>query len=138
MKPLRVLIVEDEALIAMLYSEVLASLGHDACAIAGTEEEAVEAAGSVRPDLMIVDMHLRQGDGRTAVNRILADGFVPHIYVSGDPPRIRDRENPEIHLQKPFNDAQLIRAIEQAIAQESPAPQSPPSPLPEFLRHRTL
>ena len=41
MKALRVLVIEDDALIAMLLSELLAGMGHDVCATAATEAEAV-------------------------------------------------------------------------------------------------
>jgi CheY-like chemotaxis protein len=52
MKALRVLVVEDDALIVMLLSELLVGMGHDVCAIAGTEAEAVSAATRYDPDLM--------------------------------------------------------------------------------------
>ncbi|OYU50452.1 MAG: response regulator [Rhizobiales bacterium PAR1] len=110
---LRVLIVEDEAMIAMLYTEVLAGLGHEVSTIARTEDEAVETARSFRPDMMIVDHHLHQGSGAAAVKRILADGYVPHVLVSGD---FTGNETGSVCLQKPFNEAQLIRAIEVALA----------------------
>ena len=116
MKPLRVLVVEDEAMIAMLYAEVLSSLGHEACAIATTEDEAVEAASSCKPDLMIVDQHLQEGSGADAVKRILATTYVPCIFVSGDSARgASSSAAAQICLQKPFNEAQLTRAIAEAL-----------------------
>lgn len=111
---LSVLIVEDEAMIAMLYAEVLAGLGHKTCAIARTEEEAVDAARSFRPDLMIVDEHLPEGSGTSTVSRILAEGYVPHVFVSGAPLSLREGAK-HVCLQKPFNEAQLVRAIEEAL-----------------------
>ena len=113
--PLRILIVEDEAMIAMLYAEVLAGLGHETSTIARTEDEAVAAARSFRPDLMIVDHHLHQGSGVAAVNRILAEGFVPHVFVSGEITCGESGKMP-VCLQKPFNEAQLVAAIEAALA----------------------
>src|SRR5436853_3517200 len=53
MKALRVLVVEDDALIAMLLTEMLAGMGHDVCATAATEADAVSAATRYDPDLMI-------------------------------------------------------------------------------------
>src|SRR3954462_9634135 len=64
MKALRVLVVEDDALIAMLLTELLAGMGHDVCATAATEAEAVIAATRYRPDLMIVDAGLASGSVR--------------------------------------------------------------------------
>ena len=58
MKPLRVLVIEDDAIIGMLLSELLTGMGHGICAIAATEGEAVIAATRHRPDLMIVDASL--------------------------------------------------------------------------------
>ena len=46
MKALRVLVVEDDALIAMLLSELLAGMGHDVCATAASEADAVIAAAA--------------------------------------------------------------------------------------------
>ncbi len=125
MRPLRVLIVEDEGMIALLYSEVLASLGHETSAIASTEDEAVESARTSKPDLMILDMHLKEGSGIGAVRRILAGSFIPHIFVSGVALRDGASDPRAIHLLKPFNEAQLVRAIDQAVAlsaQASPPP----------------
>jgi two-component system, response regulator PdtaR len=120
MKPLRVLIVEDEAMIAMLYTEVLAGLGHEACVIASTEDEAVDAARTFKPDLIIVDQHLQEGSGETAMTRILSEAFVPHVFVSGDHAWSGSGKEP-VCLQKPFNETQLVRAIEAALERQ-PAP----------------
>ena len=87
MTALRVLIVEDEAIIAMLFADLLVAMGHEVCAIEATEAGAVAAAVRCRPDLMIVDAHLLEGSGASAVAVILRAGFVPHVFVSGDPLR---------------------------------------------------
>ena len=84
MKTLRVLVIEDDALIAMLLSELLAGMGHDVCATAATEAEAVTAAAHYRPDLMIVDAGLGRGSGVSAVEEILQAGPVAHVFISGD------------------------------------------------------
>src|SRR5437764_14937680 len=64
MKALRVLVIEDDALIAILLAELLASVGHDVCAAAATAAEAVNAATRYAPDLMIVDVRLGPGKWR--------------------------------------------------------------------------
>ena len=112
---LRVLIIEDEAMIAMLYSEVLTELGHATCAIATTEEEAFSFASTLKPDLMLVDMHLHEGSGTGAVTRILASTFIPHIFISGDAIRSQASFPHAIQLQKPFNEHQLARAVGEAM-----------------------
>lgn len=118
---LRVLVVEDEPMIAMLYVEVLGGLGHEETMIARTEDEAVEAARTFKPDLMIVDHHLHDGSGLAAVARILAEGYIPHVFVSGDLMWRGNGEKP-VFLQKPFNEAQLVAAIEAALARGVSAP----------------
>ncbi len=115
MGALRVLIIEDETLIALLFEEVLAELGHEVCAIERTEAGAIAAAGRCRPELIIADVRLHDGSGIAAVNAILSAGFVPHIFVSGDVLE-RKRLHPAAGvLQKPFMETQLVEAIERAI-----------------------
>ena len=116
MNMLRVLVVEDDAMIAMLLAETLADLGHAVCAIAATEADAVAAAALEQPGLMIVDAGLSEGDGVSAVATILLAGFVPHVFVTGDPLRVRALCPGAIVLQKPFFEPELVHAIERALA----------------------
>ena len=115
MNPLRVLIVEDEAMIAMLLKEVLTEMGHNVCGTEPTESGAVTAALEGRPDLMIVDAHLRDGSGVSAVERILSSRFIPHVFVSGDLLRGQALSPRAVVIQKPFCEPDLARAIERAI-----------------------
>jgi CheY-like chemotaxis protein len=112
---LKVLVMEDEAVIALLLCEVLTGMGYRDCAIAATEADAVASAARRRPDLMIADARLRVGSGVAAVLSILRDGFVPHVFVSGD------RLDPDVLspravlLRKPFVESELVAAIERAL-----------------------
>ncbi len=115
MRALRVLIIEDEALIALLFVEVLSEMGHEVCASERTEAGAIAAAARCQPELIISDVRLHEGSGINAVAAILSAGFVPHLFVTGD---VIDRKrlNPAAGvLQKPFDERQLIIAIERAI-----------------------
>ncbi len=116
---LRVLVVEDEAVIAALLAEVLEDMGHDVCAIEATELGAVAAAQRCHPDLMIVDARLGDGSGLQAVAEILRSGFVPHIFVSGDAARVRALRPDAVVLQKPFREPELARAMVRAMARMS-------------------
>ena len=116
MKALRVLVIEDDALIAMLLSELLAGMGHDVCATAATEADAVIAATRHRPDLMIVDARLGRGSGVSAVEEILGAGPVAHVFLSGDVERVRVRKPDAVVIRKPFREADLARAIDMALA----------------------
>jgi CheY-like chemotaxis protein len=116
MKRLRVVIVEDEAVIAMLLGAVVESMGHEVRATVGTEAEAVAEAARCAPDLMIVDAHLKKGSGIAAMARILGRGFVPHIFVTGDPLSVQARRPDAVTLQKPFTETDLTRAITMALS----------------------
>lgn len=116
MKALRVLVIEDNALIAILLAEQLAGMGHNVCATAATESEAVIAAARHRPDLMIVDAGLGRGSGVSAVEEICRAGPLAHVFISGDAERVRRRQPNAVVLRKPFREAELARAIEIAVA----------------------
>jgi two-component system, response regulator PdtaR len=121
MKALRVLVIEDDGLIAMLLAELLAGMGHDVCATATTEAEAVIAAIRYDPDLMIVDAGLSLGSGVSAVEEILRAGPLAHVFISGDAERVRLRKPDAVVVRKPFRETELARAIDLALAA---APQS--------------
>lgn len=115
MKALRVLVVEDDAVIAMLLADMFAAMGHDVCAIEATEAGAVAAADRCRPDLMIVDARLGDGNGFSAVEKILQTGFVPHVFISGDISTVRARKPGAVAIQKPFDESALVGAIQRAL-----------------------
>ena len=115
MRALRVLVVEDNAIIGMLLAEVLAGMGHDVCAIEATEADAVTAATRCGPDLMFVDVQLGDGSGVSAVEKILRTGFVPHVFVSGDTLGVRALRPDAVVIQKPFRESDLARAIQRAL-----------------------
>jgi two-component system, response regulator PdtaR len=115
MKALRVLVVEDNAMIGLLLAELLEEMGHDVCAIEATEADAVIAAIRYRPDLMIVDARLGDESGVSAVEEILRAGSVPHLFVSGDTSGVRVLRPGAVIIQKPFRESDLARAIQRAI-----------------------
>jgi two-component system, response regulator PdtaR len=117
----RILVVEDDALLGALLAETLGDLGHEVCAIAMTEADAVAEAALHKPSLLIVDVNLGDGSGIVAVQRILGVGFIPHIYMSGDISSVRMRQPGAVTLQKPFKEPDLIRAIQQAFETEIPS-----------------
>jgi len=112
MTALRVLVVEDHAMIAMFLAETLAAMGYDVCAIETTEAGAVTAAVQHRPDLMIVDARLGNGSGVSAVEEILRTEFVPHLFMSGNISEVKALRPEAVVLAKPFCKAELTRAIQ--------------------------
>ncbi|HBK05934.1 MAG TPA: response regulator [Acetobacteraceae bacterium] len=123
MTALSVLVVEDDAMIGMLLAEMLDELGYTVCAIAATEEDAVAGAARYRPGLMIVDQYLREGNGMSAMDRIRQNSAVPCIFMSGAPSVVLGGVQV---LQKPFLEADLVRAIRLVIG----PPAAPATHLP--------
>ncbi len=116
MKALQILVVEDDSLIAMLLVETLAEMGHGVCGVEATESGAVAAALRCRPDLIIVDVELREGNGVAAVDEILSTGFIPHLFVSGNIKKALVRRPGSVAIEKPFREPELIQAIHRALA----------------------
>ncbi len=115
MKMLRVMIVEDDSVIAGLLGELIEALGHEVCAIESSERGAVAAARRCKPDLMIVDAHLKDGSGIGAVDTITGVGHIPHIYVTGDAKTVRTLKPAAAVLQKPYFELDLVLAIQTAL-----------------------
>ena len=115
MRPLRVLVVEDDPMIGPILAEVLEDLGHIVVALEIDADAAVAAARNFRPDLMIVDIKLGSRSGVEAVKEVLSKGFVPHVFVTGD--RLRDLEFglDAVLIQKPYRRDDLVAAIARAI-----------------------
>jgi CheY-like chemotaxis protein len=111
----RILIIEDNALIGMLLSMMLEGLGYEVCAVATTESEAIEAARQHVPDLMIVDDRLSDGSGMGAVDAICRLRLVPHFFVSGDIAGIKHRRPDAIAITKPYRVSDLQGAIDRAL-----------------------
>lgn len=122
MTALSVLVVEDEAIIGMLLSEVLKDMGHSVCAVVASEAEAIAAATLHNPDLLIVDAGLAKGNGVSAVDSIIGVRFVPHVFITGDALKVRQLRPKAIVLEKPFHEVQLADAIALALSrvQEHP------------------
>lgn len=115
MTALRILLAEDDAIIAMALADLLKGMGHEVCAIAETEAEAVAAAGRCKPELMIVDANLYEGSGISAVAKILVGGFVPHLFMTGDPGKVQELMAGAIILRKPFTLNDLMCAIARSL-----------------------
>lgn len=114
MTALRVLVVEDDAIVGAALAEMLEAMGHDVCAIEFTEAGAVSAAGRCKPDLMIVDVRLGDGSGIAAVEQILRGGPAPHLFVTGE--KIQASRPGAVVLQKPYFERDLAGAIHRALA----------------------
>jgi two-component system, response regulator PdtaR len=113
-----IMVVEDDALIGMLLTEMLESMGHRVCSVAVNQRDAVLSAQKYRPDFMLVDSRLRQGCGIETVAEILRSGFIPHAFVTGDAAEIRSLNPHAVIIDKPFREQDLRHGIERALQLE--------------------
>jgi len=116
----RILIVEDEAIIAMGLRIALRSFGYEVAAQTSSGEEAVMLAEETRPDLVLMDVTLRgEMDGIEAAGRIRERLDVPIIYLTAltdeDTLRRARETGPSDYLVKPFDERELRDAIETAL-----------------------
>ena len=118
----RILVIEDEAIIGMLLSEVLAGMGHKVIGVAATESAAIALAADYLPDLLIVDAGLTSGNGVSAVDIILATRFVPHVFTTGNALKVRLLKPDAVVLEKPYHEAELAEAIASALSQTQELP----------------
>ena len=116
----RILVVEDESVIAMDIQSGLKSMGYDVPAIASSGEEAIRQADLVRPDLILMDIVLGGDlDGVEAAKRIYATHNIPIIYLTAysDNKTIQRAKitEPFGYILKPFDERELQTAIEMAL-----------------------
>jgi CheY-like chemotaxis protein len=114
----RVLIIEDEPIIALDIQELVERCGHTVVGIAATEAEAVEIARRDPPSLVLADINLGAGgDGANAVARIMRHITVPVIFVTAYPERLLTGEvvEPAFVITKPFDPTTLAVATYQAV-----------------------
>ena len=114
----KVLIIEDEPIIAMDIETIVRDLGHEVTAIAVTREDAVREAMAERPGLVLADIQLADdSSGIDAVKDILSEFAVPVIFITAFPERLLTGERPEptFLITKPFQRATVKAAIAQAL-----------------------
>ncbi|NVK35130.1 MAG: response regulator [Rhodobacteraceae bacterium] len=113
-----VLIIEDEPLISMDLAQIVESLGHSVTKIARTANDAIAAAKTKKPGLVLADIQLADGSsGIDAVKEILAEMSVPVIFITSFPERLLTGERPEptFLITKPFNPNTVKAGISQAL-----------------------
>ncbi len=114
----RVLIIEDETLIAIDLSDIVSKLGHEVVATADTASKAIAAAAQHKPDLVLADIQLADGSsGIDAVNEILHRVAVPVIFITAFPDRLLTGERPEptFLITKPYLEETVQAAVSQAL-----------------------
>jgi len=120
--PAKILVAEDDALIAMSIREVLSLFGFEVVGVAATVNDALCIAQNSRPDLAIFDVHLagkRDGiEGATLLRTILD---IPVVFLTAqtdEGTRARAAAlHPSSYLCKPASPQQIISAVEEALRQ---------------------
>lgn len=114
----RVLIIEDEPLIAMDIENLVGEIGHEVVGIATTRDEAASMAKNTSPGLVLADVQLADGSsGIDAVNDILKSINVPVIFITAYPERLLtgERAEPTFLVTKPFKPEMVKAIISQAL-----------------------
>jgi CheY-like chemotaxis protein/DNA-directed RNA polymerase specialized sigma24 family protein len=114
----RVLIIEDEPIIAMDLEALVTDLGHTVTGVARTHREAVAAIAEDPPGLVLADIQLADGSsGLDAVRDILATIDLPVIFITAFPERLLtgDRPEPAFLISKPFRPDMVKAVISQAL-----------------------
>jgi two-component system, response regulator PdtaR len=121
---MKVLIAEDDPIIALALAERVRSLGHEPLGPVGDGEAAVAVAKESRPDLYLFDVDMPSLDGLGAATRLAGDGLRrPVVVVTGvDDPTLVERSigsGVGAYLTKPVDTRELEAALELAAARHA-------------------
>jgi len=116
----RIMIVEDEAIVALDLQHKLKTLGYAVSGVASSGEEAVRKVPQTRPDLVLMDIKLKGDmDGIEAAQRIRDDFTIPVVYLTAysDENTLQRAKvtEPAGYLLKPFKDRELHATIEMSL-----------------------
>jgi PAS domain S-box-containing protein len=118
----KVLVVEDEGIIAADIQNTLENLGYEICGVVDSGEAAIKSAGEKHPDLILMDILLRGSvDGIEAAKIILGLYHIPVVYLSAhEDDRTIDRTKytkPYGFVLKPFSESDLKTTLKMALFQ---------------------
>lgn len=125
---MKILIVEDEFMVAMTLKALIQRLGYEVVGIADDVVSATDQAEQNRPQLAFVDIQLAKGTSGIDAAAELTKRGVVCIFLTGNPP---GGPKPELALgclPKPFSDKVLAGALKigEAVIQGTPLPEPPP------------
>ena len=118
-KILRVLVVEDDAIIGMDIEHRVKKLGYDVCGVADSAAEALDIASRTRPDIALMDIRLRGDVDGIEAARMLRDTLgVPVIFITAySDMKMRSRAldmEPLGYIVKPLREVELKNTLEAA------------------------
>ncbi len=116
----KIMVVEDESIVAKDLELTLKRLGYIVPATASSSEDALSKAAQHRPDLVLMDIHLKGAvDGIATARQLRREMNIPVIYLTAyadDDTVARARESePFGYLLKPFNERELKSMLEVAL-----------------------
>ncbi len=119
-EPPRLLVVEDEAIVALDLVQQLGELGYCVCATADNADDALSLAGTHAPDLVLMDVVIKGArDGITAADELARSSTAPIIFLTAfnDSRTVERaaRTGAYGYVTKPFNARELRAAIEVAL-----------------------
>lgn len=122
----KILIVEDEILTARMISNQLRNSGYSTCKLVTTGEDALNAAASENPSLILMDIRLAGTmDGIEVAEMILSQRKIPIVFMSGyinsDIMDRAEQLKPLAYLTKPFSLAELQSIIDSYFEMAFPA-----------------
>lgn len=130
-RSLRVLVVEDDIMVALDAAEILQAAGYNVIGVADDVDEALRVHAVRPPDLALVDLNLISGYAGVSVAAALHQRGIACLFVTGNPPE-GDAETYAIGcLTKPFDTRSLVQAVGVA---EDVLDGRPLRPLPYNLR----
>jgi CheY-like chemotaxis protein len=114
-KRLRVLVVEDEMLVAMNIEDMLLDLGHEVAGLASRLAPGLALAADAEIDAAVLDVNLA-GERSFAIADLLAGRGIPFLFATGyGLGGIEERYRSRVVLQKPFRLNDLAVALEAAV-----------------------
>lgn len=130
----RILIIEDEALVAMELRFVLEDLGHEVVGMAADARTARHLASETEVDLALVDIHLSDGPTGVDLGRELGQDLgVTVLFMTANPSQLGDGVPGTVGvLPKPVTDRELRAAVAYAVARRDAAEATPPQRLKLF------
>jgi two-component system, response regulator PdtaR len=110
---MRILIVEDEALVAMVLTECLENDGHEVVGPAATLDEAVALCEGGLPELALLDIELRGGSNGVALaHALFARWRLPVIFTSAQTAEARGASGVALgHICKPYEPETVLRSV---------------------------
>ena len=114
----KVLIIEDEPIIALDLENLVTELGHEVVGTAATRDQAIRLAHKTKPGLILADINLGEGgSGIDAVSEILNSFDIPVIFVTAYPEKLLTGERPEptYLIAKPFLPETIQATVGQAL-----------------------